>query len=90
MAIREATFVSGTAAGMIVGVAGTDAVVVEFSAGFFSPGLPRCATVPSSGCAVSGAAALALCKLLAKLLGPGPDGKGSPDLVDEAGNAASV
>ena len=90
-AIAEASLVSAMTAGTIAGVVCADAVVFEFSVGFFSADFARCAPAPSSGCGVTGGAALALCKLLAKLLVPCPaDGKGRADLADEPDNAASL
>jgi hypothetical protein len=90
-AITKGDSASPITATSAVWIIGPDTVVFEFSAVFFPAGFPLTVTVASSGCGVTGAGARAFCKVLAKLLGPGPaDGKGRADLLEESDDDASA
>lgn len=76
---------AGTTAGTVAGVV-CPPVFDELSGVFFTAGFARPATVSSSG--VDGVGVSALCKVLAKLLAPGPaDGNGRSDLLGEPEDA---
>lgn len=90
-ATTEGDFTSPITAGAAAGVAFPDAVILEFSAVFFSADFPGAVRLGSSGPGVVGANARALCKVLAKLLGTGPAlWKGRAELLAESEGAASA
>jgi len=71
---------------MSIRAARTEAGIFIFSACFLSAGFPRTATVASTGCGASGGDVPALCKVLAKLLGPCPAGcEARDDFTEEPG-----
>jgi hypothetical protein len=89
--IRGAVFASAFKAGPIAGVTRAGGVPLEFSDVFFSADFSRPATVSSSARVVAGAAAPALCNVLAKLFAPGAaNWKGSADRSTEADNPGSA